>query len=272
METIRKPAVAGMFYPDDKNVLERQINSLLANYKPEEEFSNIGGIVSPHAGYIYSGRTAAFAYNAISGNNYKTVIVISPSHREYFAGTSVYNGDAYETPLGVVEVDKEMREKLIDGSKTIFAGIEGHRQEHALEVQIPFLQTVLKDFLILPVVIGDQSRIFVDELANKLAAIAGDKTLIVASSDLSHFYPREKAEILDSRVEQHINDFDYEGLQSDLERKACEACGGGGIVSMMEALKLKNFSHAKVLNRTDSGDVTGDTSEVVGYLSAVVYN
>ena len=272
METIRKPAVAGMFYPDDKNVLERQINTLLANYKPDEEFKNINGIVSPHAGYVYSGRTAAFAYNTISGKNYKTVVVISPSHREYFAGTSIYNGDAYETPLGIVKVDKEMRKKLVDGSKTIFPGIEGHKQEHALEVQVPFLQTVLKDFLIVPIVIGDQSKIFVDELAYKLAEVTDEKSLIVASSDLSHFYSREKAEILDSRVEQHINDFDYEGLQTDLERKACEACGGGGIVSMMEALKLKNYAHAKVLNRTDSGDVTGDTSEVVGYLSAIVYN
>ncbi len=272
MSIVRKPAVAGMFYPADKNQLENEIRLLLDLYKPKKNYDKVYGLVSPHAGYVYSGKTAAYGYNTLAGKEYKTVVVISPSHREYFPGISIYNGDAYETPLGIIEIDKELREKLINNSKTIFAGVQGHRAEHALEVQLPFLQTVLKNFKLLPVVMGDQSRVFVDELANKLAEFTDDDTLIVASSDLSHFYPREEAEILDSRVEKRINDFDYIGLQNDLERRTCEACGGGGIVSTLKALDMKDVKHSEVIYRNDSGETTGDTSEVVGYLSAVIYN
>ena len=272
MSIVRKPAVAGMFYPEDKKQLENEVRLLLDLYKPEKQYDKVYGLVSPHAGYVYSGKTAAFGYNAISGKDYKTVVVISPSHREYFPGVSIYSGDAYETPLGIIEIDKELRENLIKNSKSIFAGVQGHRAEHALEVQLPFLQAVLKNFKLLPVVMGDQSRIFVDELANRLAEFTDEDTLIVASSDLSHFYPREEAEILDSRVEKRINDFDYIGLQTDLERRTCEACGGGGIVSTMKALDMKDVQHSEVIYRNDSGDITGDTSEVVGYLSAVIYN
>lgn len=271
MEVVRPPAVAGMFYPADKNELERLIKMLLDQNIPSEKFDHIYGIVSPHAGYIYSGGTAAFGYNTVKGKNYETVVVISPSHREYFPGVSIYDGDAYSTPLGVVEVDKVMREALTDNSKIIFTSIQGHRGEHALEVQIPFLQVVLSDFQILPITMGDQSKLFIDELAETLSKIVDEKTLIVASSDLSHFYSREQAEVLDSRIIERINNFDYSGLQNDLNIKNSEACGGGGIVAMMKALDLKNINHAKVLAHTDSGDVSGDTSEVVGYLSAVVY-
>jgi len=271
MEVVRPPAVAGMFYPADKNELERLIKMLLDKNIPNEQFNHIYGIVSPHAGYIYSGGTAAFAYNTVKEKDYETVVVISPSHREYFPGISIYDGDAYSTPLGIVEVDKVMREALTDNSKIIFTSVQGHRSEHALEVQIPFLQVVLRDFKILPITMGDQSKLFIDELAEALSKIVDEKILIVASSDLSHFYSRDQAEILDSRIIERINNFDYLGLQSDLDNKNSEACGGGGIVAMMRAFDIRNINHAKVLAHTDSGDVSGDTSEVVGYLSAVVY-
>ncbi|MCX8104962.1 MAG: AmmeMemoRadiSam system protein B [Ignavibacterium album] len=268
---IRQAHVAGYFYPADPVKLKNDIQRMLDRAKTEKTFNKIVGIVSPHAGYIYSGQTAAYAYETLKGKTYKTVIVISPSHAEYFPGISVYDGDAYETPLGVVEIDQEKANKLVERSKLIFRGIQGHRREHALEVQIPFLQSVLSDFKIVPVVMGDQSSVFVNELAKKLAEIIDDETVIVASSDLSHFYDARTAEILDSVVVKRINDFDYEQLQRDLNSHKCEACGGGPIVSMMKAAALKNYQKAKVLKRTDSGDVTGDKSEVVGYLSAVVY-
>lgn len=272
MKKIRPPHVAGYFYPADPVTLQNEIKRMLDEAKSTETFEKIAGIVSPHAGYMYSGKTAAYAYNTLKGKNYKTAIVISPSHAEYFPGISVYDGDAYETPLGVVEIDEEKANQLVEGSKLIFRGIQGHRREHALEVQIPFLQSVLSDFKIVPVVMGDQSNVFIDELAKKLAEVTDDKTIIVASSDLSHFYSANEADKLDSIVEKRINDFNYELLQKDLQSHKCEACGGGPIVAMMKAAALKNFNKAKVLKRTDSGDVTGDKSEVVGYLSAVVYN
>lgn len=271
MKKIRPPHVAGYFYPADPETLRNDIQKMLSQAKLEKSFGRIVGIVSPHAGYMYSGKTAAYAYNALKGKNYKTAIVISPSHAEYFPGISVYDGEGYETPLGIVEIDEEKANKLVEGSKLIFRGINGHRREHALEVQIPFLQSVLDNFKIVPVVMGDQSSVFVNELAKKLAEVLDEETIIVASSDLSHFYNANEADKLDSIVEKRINEFNYEQLQKDLETHKCEACGGGPIVAMMKAASLKNFTKANVLKRTDSGDVTGDKSEVVGYLSAVVY-
>ncbi|MBA4406584.1 AmmeMemoRadiSam system protein B [bacterium] len=271
MNTVREPAVAGMFYPASAGKLRDDIQLLLDRFKPEQNFQNVFGIISPHAGYVYSGRTAAFAFNAIAGRQFKTVIIISPSHREYFPGISIYNGDTYKTPLGNVPLDRKIISKLTEGEKFIFEGINGHRAEHAVEVQIPFLQMVLKDFMIVPVVMGDQSRMFVDGLAQKLAEVVNDETLIVVSSDLSHFHTKANADRIDSLVEKHITDLDFEGLQNDLDERKCEACGGGGIVAMMKAAHILKVNKAVVLSRTDSGDVTGDSSEVVGYLSAVIF-
>ena len=271
MNYVRPAQVAGYFYPSNPDKLRKDLNLLLDVTKPKEKFEKIFGIVSPHAGYVYSGKTAAHAYNLLIGKKYKTVVVISPSHSEYFPGISIFEGDAYETPLGILKVDKEFREKLETDNGIIFKGYEGHRREHALEVQLPFIQSVLQDFKIVPVVMGDQSKRNVDTLAKKLAEVSDDETLIVASSDLSHFYSKSQADKLDSVVERRVREFDYESLQMDLETHVCEACGGGPIVALMKAAGLKNIKHSMVLSRTDSGDVTGDNSEVVGYLSAVFY-
>ncbi|MCX7797654.1 MAG: AmmeMemoRadiSam system protein B [Melioribacter sp.] len=272
MKQVREPAVAGMFYPSSPSKLMEEIQLLLDTAKLSDQIENIVGIVSPHAGYIYSGKTAAYAYNTIKDKNYKTVIIISPSHREYFAGISIYNGDAYKTPLGEVEIDKYLSSELTKGSKFIFEGIQGHRGEHAVEVQIPFLQVVLSDFKIVPIVMGDQNRVFINELADRLSKTIDKNTLIVASSDLSHYYSKKTANELDSIVEVHIKNFDYEGLLRDLENQRCEACGGGAIVTLMKSAALINKNKSRVLHRSDSGDVSGDYSEVVGYLSAVIYN
>ena len=271
MKNVREPAVAGMFYPSSAKKLKDEVQLLLDAYKPEEKFQNIFGIVSPHAGYTYSGRTAAIAFNALENKSYKTVVIIAPSHKEYFPGISIYSGDAYKTPLGEVALNKEIVQKLTSDENFIFEGLNGHRTEHAVEVQIPFLQMTIKDFSIVPVVMGDQRKIFIDGLAQKLAEVVDDETLIIASSDLSHFHSKTEAYELDSIVEKRIANFDYDGLQKDLEVGECEACGGGAIVAMMKAADLINKRRSKVLSRTDSGDVTGDETEVVGYLSAVLY-
>lgn len=268
---IRHQQVAGYFYPAEKEKLENDISLLLNVAKSEKSFNKIFGIVSPHAGYVYSGKTAAYVYNLLKDKSYKTVIVISPSHAEYFPGICIYDGDAYETPLGIVEIDQNITDKLTENSKLVFRGIQGHKREHALEVQIPFLQSVLKDFKIVPIVMGDQSKMFVDHLAEKISKVVDEETLVVASSDMSHFYYSSEANRLDSIVEKRINDFDFEQLLKDLDDHECEACGGGPIAAMMKAASLKNINKSLVINRSDSGDVTGDKSEVVGYLSAVVY-
>jgi len=271
MNYIRPAQVAGYFYPANPEKLKKDIGLLLDVTKPKERFEKIFGIVSPHAGYIYSGKTAAHAYNLLIGKSYKRVVIISPSHSEYFHGVSLFEGDAYETPLGFLNVDKDFLNNLLTDDGIIFKGFEGHGREHALEVQLPFLQSVLKEFKIVPIVMGDQSKRIVNILADKLARFSDDETLIVASSDLSHFYNKSQADKLDAIVEKRVRDFDFETLQTDLETHTCEACGGGPIVALMKAASLKNIGHSMVLRRSDSGDVTGDNSEVVGYLSAVFY-
>jgi AmmeMemoRadiSam system protein B len=274
-QIIRQPAVAGMFYPASESQLRNELRLMLDISVMELQEEGLGknafGIIVPHAGYVYSGITASYAYNQIKGGDFKTVIVISPSHREYFSGVCLYNGDAYRTPLGIIPVDKDKVDKLTYESDIIFKGTEGHRQEHALEVQLPFLQMVLDEFSLVPIVIGDQNQKFVFALAEKLSEIVDDKTLIVASSDLSHFHSKKEADYLDSMVERRITEFDYQGLQEDLEFHRCEACGGGPIVSLMRAADLLNRKKSVVLHRSDSGDVSGDKDEVVGYLSAMIY-
>jgi len=271
MKTVREPSVAGMFYPASPEKLKDEIRLMLDLTKSVDVFNNAIGIVSPHAGYLYSGKTAAYAFNSITEKDFNTVIIISPSHREYFPGISIYCGDAYKTPLGVVELNKPMIARLVADQKYIFEGTNGHKSEHAVEVQIPFLQMIKNDFTIIPIVMGDQRKMMIDGLAEKLAEVANEKTLIVASSDLSHFYSKDKADELDSLVEKRVSDFDFDSLQADLETGKCEACGGGPIVAMMKAAELIQKNKSKVLARTNSGDVTGDYSEVVGYLSAVIY-
>jgi hypothetical protein len=271
MNYVRPAQVAGHFYASNPDKLRKDIGLLLDVTRPEHKIEKIFGIVAPHAGYVYSGKTAAHAYNHLVGQKYKRVVIISPSHSEYFPGISIFEGDAYETPLGILKVDREFCEKLLTDNGVIFKGYEGHRREHALEVQLPFLQSVLKDFKIVPVVMGDQSKRNVDTLAKKLAEVSDDETLIVASSDLSHFYTKSQADKLDSVVEKRVRELDFESLQMDLETHVCEACGGGPIVVLMKTADIKNIKHAIVLHRSDSGDITGDNSEVVGYLSAVFY-
>jgi MEMO1 family protein len=271
MNNIRQPAVAGMFYPADSAKLRTDIQFMLSSVETEPIVTDVLGIISPHAGYIYSGRTAAYGFNLLKNKNYNKVIIISPSHHEYFDGISIFNGDAYKTPLGVVDVDKELARKIIEGGKSIFFGMEGHRQEHAIEVQIPFLQMVLQNFKIVPIVMGDQDKVFINDLSERIASVIDEETVVVASSDLSHFYSKQIAFKLDSIVAKHISEFNYEELRTDLDKKNCEACGGGPIVVLMKAASLLGKTKSMVLNRSDSGDVSGDNTEVVGYLSAAIY-
>ena len=269
---IRKPSVAGMFYPEDSTELKNLVLSLLDENKPSKKYNNIVGIVSPHAGYIYSGKSAAVAYNVLNDNsNFETAIIVSPSHQEYFKGCCVFDGDAYETPLGEVPIAKETAKSIVDNSETVFFGNLGHKEEHALEVQLPFLQVIKDKFSIVPIVIGDQSIQYILELAKSLTKVVDDKTIVIASSDLSHFHSKEKASELDNVVVNRINNFEFKELYNDLALRNCEACGGGGIVALLETADIIGHNKAEVLSYTDSGNVSHDFSSVVGYLSAVVY-
>ncbi len=272
---IRKPAVAGMFYPNDKIELLENLEFLFQQAENIESISvsaEIKGIISPHAGYIYSGKTAAKAYYYLKNSKINKVIVISPSHREYFPGISIYDGDFYETPLGKIKINEEIRKELTYHSKFIFEGEFGHKQEHALEVQLPFLQFVLQnEFELIPIVMGDQKDGYVDELAKLLSKIDLQNVLIIASSDLSHYYSQKDAEFLDSRIEKDIREFNIEQLVKDNNRKLVEACGIGPMISLMKTMQNVGIKNSEVVYRTNSGETSLDFHQVVGYLSAIFY-
>lgn len=268
----RNPAVAGMFYPGEKNKLRSDLEKMFSNVKSERISGKISGIVAPHAGYMYSGYVAAEAYQQLDGLSYDTVVVISPSHRDYFHGVSVYTGD-YITPLGIIPVDKQACDKLLTYAPLIQATEMGHRDEHALEVHLPFLQFILKDFKLVPLVMGTQDRATCFRLGEILGEILQDtNTLVVASSDLSHFYSDTAARRLDRIVVKDVESFDEKKLFDDIQQRKCEACGAGTIISTIIASKIMGAKSAKVLSYHTSGEVSGDYDEVVGYLAGVFYN
>jgi len=271
---IRPPMVAGMFYPEKKITLEREVAMYLESGPEKKINGNVIGLIVPHAGYLYSGGVAARAYRNIINKDIDIVVVISPSHREYFTECSIFNGFAYSTPLGEIPIDAEVAQQLAKTHPNIIISEKGHRyDEHSLEVQLPFLQKVLNSFKLIPVVMGEQDLENIEALANGLAdVLQNKKALIVASSDLSHFYRYEKASILDKVVVDNINNFDEDKLYTDLQAKRCEMCGGGPAIATMKASRKLGANKSEVLLYRNSGDVTGDKSEVVGYLSAVLYH
>jgi AmmeMemoRadiSam system protein B len=269
--SIREPAVAGMFYPGDRLTLDREVDALIKRVEVKKIKGELCGLISPHAGYIYSGYTAANGYRLLEGKSVQTVVIIAPSHREYFRGVSVFSGSAYSTPLGILEVDDALRSELVRGGGVIEASLSGHREEHAIEVQLPFLQKVLTDFRILPIVMGDQGRDFCVALGKRLGRILKERNaLLVASSDLSHYYPYDVARKLDQVIINDVQEFREERLLEDLDSQRAEACGGGPIVAMLIAAKELGADKVEVLHYCNSGDVTGDKDGVVGYLSAAV--
>jgi len=229
--------------------------------------------VVPHAGYMYSGGVATRAYRQIMDKQIDVIAVISPSHREYFTEISIYDGYGYSTPLGILPVDKILAGELSEFSPQIILSEKGHRfEEHALEVQLPILQEVLSNFKIIPIVMGEHSYHNIETLAKALAKVlAGRNALLVASSDLSHFYNAQKAALLDNVVIENVKNFDDEKLFQDLQQGYCEMCGGGPAIAVMKACKLLGANKSEVLVYRNSGDVTGEYDEVVGYLSAVFY-
>jgi AmmeMemoRadiSam system protein B/AmmeMemoRadiSam system protein A len=276
-KSIRRPAVAGQFYTSDPGALRAEIERLIDAADPQAFEGDVLALISPHAGYVYSGQTAAHGYSLLEKGQFKTVVVISPCHVEHFRFSSIYDGDAYETPLGQVEIDKELSSEIASRSDLVRIAREGHgtgpggRGEHSLEVQIPFLQVALGDFRIVPVVMGDQSPDVVRALGEALAeSLAGRKALIVASTDLSHFHDDASARKLDGEFMRNLEAFDAEGLMSSIASGRTEACGGGPSAAAMAAAAALGGSGCTILDYSNSGDVSGDRGSVVGYVSAVI--
>ncbi len=272
---VRSPVVAGAFYPGDPSVLARDVDRFLDQAEPPEVEGEIVGIVSPHAGYVYSGGVAAHAYAALRGRAFDTVVVVAPSHRVAFRGASVFGGDGYATPLGTVAVDREIADEIRSASGSFVYEPRAHEAEHSLEVQVPFLQRALGEFEIVPIVMGDQGAANAKVLAAAIAdAVKRHETrkrvLLVASTDLSHYHDEGTAKRLDARVLEAVDAFDPEGLLEALARGECEACGGGPTATVLMASRELDAEEARVVGYGTSGDTSGDRSQVVGYMAAVV--
>ena len=272
-EQVRQAAVAGTFYPADPNELAAMVDGFLAHAMVTEPKGKVIALVAPHAGYPFSGAVAGHSYALLKGRPTHRVVVIAPSHFEAFPFTSVYDGDAYSTPLGRVPVDKEFARRLVKVSPEIKLSSHGHvptaeGAEHALEDQLPFLQRTLGDFQLVPIMMGGQSYEASRALGIALAElIRGTDTLIVASSDLSHYHPYAQAVTLDGKTLNAIGEWDYLTLSDNFANRTWEACGGAPIVAAMIAAERLGANHARVMKYANSGDVTGDRSRVVGYSS-----
>lgn len=269
---IRESAIAGTWYPGDPAVLKSQVERFLAMAEVPELKGEPVGLIAPHAGYMYSGQVAGYAYKAIKGKKFDSVVIVAPSHYVWFQGVSVYAKGGYETPLGVVSIDEGLSSKLMELSPLVKELPQAHKKEHSLEIQLPFLQVVLGEFELVPLVMGDQDQRTCRELGRALADLvkrASKKVLLVASTDLSHFYPYERATVLDKAFISRVEALDPEGLIKDLEAKVCEACGAGPVVAVMFAAKVLGARRGLILKYANSGDVTGDKTSVVGYLSAI---
>jgi AmmeMemoRadiSam system protein B len=271
---IRLAAVAGSFYPGNEGALSGMVKNFLKN-AANEELPDITGLVSPHAGYVYSGQVAACSYKQVEGKKYKSIFIIAPSHSEYFDFNSVFDGRAYQTPLGIVEVDTERAERLTGIAaykNNIRMSDSGHRREHSLEVQLPFLQTVFENFKIVPVVMGRQDKKNIESLGNAIGdTFKGEDILIIASTDLSHYHDYNTATALDDSVIDYINSFEAVRFADAVISDEVQMCGGGPVAAAMIAAKIFGANSSKILCYKNSGDTGGDRDAVVGYLSAAFY-
>ena len=282
---IREPAVAGLFYPADEARLSKTVEDLLKN-APEHSIPRLKGLVCPHAGYEYSGKTAAIAYKTLTGRDVETVVVMGPSHYAYLKSAEVPNAEGYRTPLGVVPISEKA--KALSGGKDSsevftlerpclvqrppWAGQEMRPMppagqdtpetwEHSVEVQVPYLQKALKTFKLLPVVVGEADP---ERLAKALAAVMDDKTVFIASSDLSHYHPYSAAKELDSGCVKAICDGNIDQMKTE------EACGKVPILALMQLARLNGWK-AQLLDYRNSGDATGEKDRVVGYTAIAFY-
>jgi len=276
-ENVKKPVVAGMFYEKDKEALQKKIAEYLKLAGDVDVKGKIIGMICPHAGYVYTRDAMAIGYKAIKDKPYKKVIILAISHSVPFQGLSILDADAYETPLGKVPVDIELRDKLLKENK--FQDIpQTHQFEHSAEVQLPYLQTVLKDFKVVIILVGYLNYNEYDEVAQILKKYIDDDTLIIASSDFTHYGSRfdytpftkdikENLHKLDKEGIDLIANLDFNGFQKYLDKTEATICGRAPISLLIKLLQGK--AEGKLLKYYTSGDLENDYSNSVGYASIV---
>jgi len=281
---IREPAVAGLFYPKDQATLSQTLDALLAQAKTHTIDGELRALICPHAGYPYSGPVAATAYRLLSGHDFQTVVLLAVSHYAGFASASVANADVYRTPLGDVPVSPKARELAKSNPFVLeprclvqrppWSSQASHpvpppgedtpeTWEHSGEVQVPFLQKTLKNFALVPVVTGEADP---EKMARVLAGQVDDKTLVLASTDLSHYHPYDEARAKDKVTTDAIVNLDIDRMKS-----SGDACGKTPVLALMYLAKQKGWK-ATLLDYRNSGDTAGNKDAVVGYAAIAFYS
>lgn len=278
-QEVRPPAVSGTFYPGNRAELENMTKEFLLNVDKGFAIARderLIGLIVPHAGYIYSGQVAAYSYKVLQNLSHKldgiTVVLLGSSHWVLFDGASVYPKGSWETPLGKVSIDEEITKILMKKSRVFKPYLPAHEKEHSLEVQLPFLQMILKNFKIVPIIYG---KIFNDDFdiaVEILFSLAKEKhVIIIASSDMSHYHPYAMACLIDGKTLRNIEELNHSGLQEDVNKGLCELCGSVPVLTLMKIAKKMN-AKVKILKYANSGDVgTGDKDRVVGYCAVAFY-
>jgi len=263
MSRVRAPAVAGMFYPADAAELRQVVEKLLADaLAPAEADELPKALIVPHAGYVYSGPIAASAYARLSRARsvIRRVVLLGPAHRVPLHGLALPAADVFETPMGRVSLDSDAM-ALVKKLPQVSVFDDAHALEHSLEVHLPFLQAVLDEFRLVPLVVGDASA---DEVAEVLEALwGGDETLIVISSDLSHYHDYQTAQEMDRATSDAIERLAFEELHRD------QACGRTPASGLLLAARRKGL-HCKTIDLRNSGDTAGPRDQVVGYGAYVI--
>ncbi len=271
-EEVRRPAVAGAFYPADRKELIKEIDTFLDNVKKINIEGKLIAFIVPHAGYRYSGQIAAHGFKQLEGSDFKKIIIISPSHYVGFDGISIYNTGSFETPLGLIKIEEELANKIMTYSNRFIFYPESHKREHAIEVELPFIQRIYKDreFKIVPITMGSPVIEDARVLADALIGTVDDKTLLIVSVDLSHYHPYDKAVQLDTSGISAIEKLDADWFLRQLKDGDTEI---DAPIAVLGAILFANgrSAKAKILKYANSGDVTGDKSRVVGYVSMVIY-
>jgi AmmeMemoRadiSam system protein B len=257
--TVRRPAVAGQFYPQDAEAIRRVIREYIDEATLPKDLGTVRAVIAPHAGYIYSGRTAGYAFKALEALPEKewTVFLLGPAHRVRFRGVALGDYSAFRTPLGDVPIAVDRVADLLARSPLYTRTPKAHELEHCLEVEVPFLQMTLTNFDLVPMLF---SEVDPEEVATELADHVDEGDLIVISNDLSHFHPYDEAQRLDQRLLDALLNNDTKGVLRG------EACGQAPVATLMGIAGRKKWT-PHLLDYRTSGDTAGDKWQVVGYAS-----
>lgn len=276
-KNIRSSAVAGKFYPIEKERLIKMIDSYLSKADTPEVQGKLLGIISPHAGYLYSGQVAAYSYKLLKNTKYDVVIIMGDSHNMAYNFGSVYynkdNDNYFQTPIGDVRINKALSEELLKNENAFTINTKAHAFEHSIEAQLPFLQQVLEPgFEIVPILFGTRSSRILESAANSIYNAIKDKNvLLIASTDLSHYYDYKTAQKMDSAGIEAIKTLDQFVLIDKIIKNETQFCGLAGVLVEMIVANKMGANNIQVLNMANSGDVLiGDKNKVVGYAAIAI--